>query len=115
MTTSLDSDLSIVRNKQLSHLWIMLPNLSIEGAIIIVIFLFIDLKKEFDTVHHRILLRKLYAYGIRGILLKWFESYLTDRSQYVIYDGVESEIRPVECGVPQGSISRTSFIYYLFE
>ena len=70
----------------------------------IVISLFIDLKKAFDTVHHWILLRKLYAYGIRGILLKWFESYLTDRSQYVIYDGVESEIRPVECGVPQGSI-----------
>ena len=67
----------------------------------IVISLFIDLKKAFDTVHHWMLLRKLYAYGIRGILLKWFESYLTDRSQYVIYDGVESEIRPVECGVPR--------------
>ena len=45
----------------------------------------------FHTVHHRILLRKLYAYDIRVILLKWFESYLTDRSQYVIYDGVKSE------------------------
>ena len=76
---------------------------SLDGSNI-VISLFIDLKKAFDTVQHRILLRKLYAYGIRGILLKWFESYLTDRSQYVIYDGVESEIRPVECGVPQGSI-----------
>ena len=76
---------------------------SLDGSNI-VISLFIDLKKAFDTVHHRILLRKLYAYGIRGILLKWFESYLSDRSQYVIYDGVESEIRPVECGVPQGSI-----------
>ena len=30
--------------------------------------------------------------------------YLTDRSQYVIYDGVRSEIRVVECCVPQGSI-----------
>ena len=63
----------------------------------ITISLFIDLKKAFDTVQHRILLRKLYAYGIRGILLKWFESYLTDRSQYVIYDGVKSETRPVKC------------------
>ena len=70
----------------------------------IAISLFIDLKKAFDTVHHRILLRKLYAFGIRGILLKWFESYLTDRSQYVIYDGVKSETRSIECGVPQGSI-----------
>ena len=70
----------------------------------IIISLFIDLKKAFDTVHHRILLLKLYAYGIRGVLLKWFESYLTDRSQYVIYDGVRSETKVVECGVPQGSI-----------
>ena len=76
---------------------------SLDGSNI-VISLFIDLKKAFDTVHHRILQRKLYAYGIRGILQKWFESYLTDRSQYVIYDGVESEIRPVKCGVSQGSI-----------
>ena len=37
-------------------------------------------------------------------MLKWFESYLTDRSQYVIYDGVRSETKVVECGVPQGSI-----------
>ena len=70
----------------------------------IVVSLFIDLKKAFDTVHHRILLRKLYAYGIRGVLLKWFQSYLTDRSQYVTYDGVRSETKVVECGVPQGSI-----------
>ena len=42
---------------------------SLDGSNI-VISLFIDLKKAFDTVHHRILLRKLYAYGIRGILLK---------------------------------------------
>ena len=38
------------------------------------------------------------------ILLKWFESYMTDRSRYVIYDGVRSETKVVECGVPQGSI-----------
>ena len=89
MTTSLDLDLSIVLNKLSLHLWIGLPrNITISLYVVV----------------HKILSRKLYAYGIRGILLKWFESYLTDRFQYVIYDGVKSEIRPVECGVPQGSI-----------
>ena len=76
------------------------------------ISLFIDLKKAFDTVHHRILFRKLYAYGIRGVLLKWFESYLTYRSQYVIYDGVRSETKVVKCGVPQGSTLGPPFLLF---
>ena len=46
----------------------------------IVIGVFLDLKKVFDTVNHKILLTKLYHYGIRGNLNKWYESYLADRS-----------------------------------
>ena len=62
------------------------------------------MKKAFDTVNHRILLQKLNAYGIRGNMLKWFESYLTGKSQCVVYDGIKSDIYNVTCGVPQGSI-----------
>ena len=54
-----------------------------------------------------ILIRKMYPYGIRGNILKWFESYLTDRSQYVTYNGIKSNTSFLNCGVPQGSILGT--------
>ena len=83
-----------------------------KGDIAIIILL--DLKKAFDTVDHRILLRKLYAYGIRGTLLKWFESYLTGRTQYVAFNGTNSDTHYVKCGVPQGSIlGPLLFILYM--
>ena len=53
-------------------------------------------------------------YGIRGNILKWFESYLSDRSQYVTYDGMRSKKIPIKCGVPQGSIlGPLLFIIYM--
>ena len=66
--------------------------------------LFIDLAKAFDTLNHSILLEKLCNYGIRGLSLQWFRSYLQDRYQFVKYKNVNSEHEQVTCGVPQGSI-----------
>ena len=37
-------------------------------------------------------------------MLKWFESYLKGRKQYVFYNGASSDIKEVSCGVPQGSV-----------
>lgn len=65
---------------------------------------FIDLRKAFDTVDIDILLAKLPSFGISGIELEWFKSYLTGRSQTVVVDGSLSEPLPVNIGVPQGSI-----------
>ena len=66
--------------------------------------LFLDFSKAFDTVNHDILFKKLEFYGIRGIALHWFQSYLSDRVQYAEYNNVSSCKDKVLCGVPQGSI-----------
>ena len=71
--------------------------------------LFLDLSKAFDTLDHKILLTKLEQYGIRGIALKWFESYLESRSLHVkCFDRdsssyVFSDYHPIDYGTPQGS------------
>ena len=65
---------------------------------------YLDLKKAFDTVNHPILLEKLDHYGIRGMALKFFESYLSNRNQSVCCNNTSSSITTIEYGVPQGSV-----------
>ena len=69
-----------------------------------VIGIYLDFSKAFDTVDHGTLLLKLEHNGVRGSALKWFKSYLSDRQQYVTYNGVSSQLKNINCGVPQGSV-----------
>ena len=75
---------------------------------------FLDLSKAFDTIDHSILLAKLETYGIRGNVLEWFNSYISNRSQYTYYKGMKSSLKDICCGVPQGSIlGPLLFIIYM--
>ena len=63
-----------------------------------------DFAKAFGKVPHRRLLRKFDYYGIRGSTHKWINSWLPGRTQKVVLDGQASDLVPVLCGVPQGSV-----------
>jgi len=65
---------------------------------------FLDFKRAFETIDRNFLSKKLNNYGLKCNVLKWFKSYLTDRTQQVKFNNVTSSKRKTIYGVPQGSI-----------
>ena len=66
--------------------------------------IYLDLKKAFDTVNHKILLSKLNHCRICGIANDWFKSFLANRTQYTNINGSNSNSEKLMHGVPQGSV-----------
>ena len=65
----------------------------------------LDMSAAFDCVDHTILLRRLQqGAGLAGDVIGWIRSFLTGRTQQVVYNGTMSTVRPVHFGVPQGSV-----------
>ena len=64
----------------------------------------LDFEKAFDKVPHGRLLHKLQHYGVRGQANNWVKSFLSDRKQQVVLEGVSSGKEDVVSGVPQGTV-----------
>ena len=70
-----------------------------------VFLVLLDLSAAFDTVNHPFLLARLQkSFGIRGTVLQWFDSYLSQRTQFVNINEANSTVRDLPVGVPQGSV-----------
>ena len=64
---------------------------------------FVNLKKTFDTIDHKILIGKLEHYGVRSIAKDWLCSYLVNRKQFVSLNKNNSTIQTISTVVPQAS------------
>ena len=65
---------------------------------------FLDFRKAFDLVDHKILLQKLSCYNFDSNALSWIGSYLNNRYQRVCIGDVYSDSLEITSGVPQGSV-----------
>jgi len=77
-----------------------------------VLGIYLDLQKAFDTVNHNILLAKLANFGIRGVVYNWFKDYLNDRKQYVCISGTKSECGKITWG-PSRICTWTTFVFVI--
>lgn len=69
------------------------------------VLLALDVSAAFDTLDHdRLLARLTDLFGISGTVLQWIKSYLSNRSQFVHFNGISSTERSLLTGVPQGSV-----------
>ena len=75
--------------------------------------IYLDFQKAFDTVPHQRLSNKLTSFGIHGNVLKWTESFLTNRVQQVVLNGHKSLTILATSGVPQGSV-RGPLLFTMF-
>ena len=82
----------------IDDLLLNLDNDRVSGMILI------DYCKAFDMAEHVILRDKLYAYDLDNTSLTWFQSYLSDRRQFVSMNDKESTTTIIPHGVPQCSI-----------
>ena len=70
----------------------------------ITLLVLLDMSSAFDTIDHKILVKRLNSFGITGTALQWFTSYIENRTQYVSVNNTKSDKSRLLYGVPQGSV-----------
>ena len=76
--------------------------------------IYLDLSKAFDTINHSIALRRLGNFGFSDALIQFFDSYLSDLKQTVVYNGFKSSYFSQTSGVPQCStLGPLIFLIYI--
>lgn len=80
----------------------------------VIIAVFLDLKRAFETVDQEIMAKVLHNYGVRGTVLNWIKSWLTDRQQRTQFNGHTSPDITINVGLPQGTpLSCELFAIYI--
>ena len=69
-----------------------------------VISVFLDFKKAFDTVDHKILFSKLIFYRIKRVSHEWLKSHLSVKNRITVIDGINTYSSSISHGVPKGSV-----------
>ncbi|XDV21520.1 hypothetical protein PO909_026611 [Leuciscus waleckii] len=67
--------------------------------------LFVDFSSAFNTVQPHRLIQKLKMFNVNSFLIKWYLSFLTNRTQQVRVNHTLSELKHISIGVPQGCVS----------
>src|SRR4030095_3246489 len=76
--------------------------------------LFLDIRGAYPNICRKRLIKRMVELGIPGDIIRWTNSFLTDRRVQLVIDGYTCPMREVDCGVPQGSpISPILFVIYL--
>ena len=63
-----------------------------------------DFSKAFDSVPHDIVTEKLKQTNLNPYIINWIISFLTNRKQRVVVDGIKTGYVDINKGVPQGTV-----------
>ena len=74
----------------------------------------VDLIKAFERLDHTGLLQKIECIDFKEPVIKWFQSYLSNRKFFVILENVFSNAGLINCGVPQGCL-RTALLPNIYK